>query len=416
MAGAGADWNAYNLPSIWSMIQTEDACTGADRVLSWMNLAAACRDQHRRLLAARDDLAEVWPPEKNSSARVFLRQLDLLAASLDQTLTRAEDTRVGLQGVFDALGAAQGTIRPLAQERAVVADDLVPRFVDHAEDEYDERARQAMRAAEAAIGEHGTQIQAPALYRLVSGESDGHLIGSDDDRPDPGAFAGGGSSDGALRAVPRPVAVPHDPPAPSAVAGPPADAGSSAGPGLGLAGVVAAPPLSAAGGGPPAPAPPGGQVPGGTVSAAVIGAGAGLPPTVGGVGRIGPGGVIGGPGGRGASVRGVGAASGRQGVGLRRPLPAGAVIGSAGPVGGLGGRAAPGKPAGGSGSARQVGGPGQLPGGAGRHAKDGDGDGEMPAGAVDQRWGVLVGVAPVIAANTAEPTHDPGPGVIGLDR
>ncbi|MEU4221419.1 hypothetical protein AB0F10_39505, partial [Actinoplanes sp. NPDC026623] len=249
MAGGGADWNAYNLPAIWSMIEPENVCTGADRVLGWMNLAAACRDQHRRLLAAREELAEVWSPDKNASARHFLRQLDLLAVSMDQTLTRAEDTRVGLQGVFEALSTAQSTIRPLAAERDVVAGDLIPRFLDHAEDEYDERARQAMREAEAAIGEHGRQIQAPALFQLGTGAS-----GRDPDLPDEegsesGAAAGDGPALGALRAEPRPVAVPHDPPAPSAAAVPPAGAGSSAGAGPGLAGVVQAPPVPAAGAG-----------------------------------------------------------------------------------------------------------------------------------------------------------------------
>nr|BFE71819.1 hypothetical protein GCM10020092_051200 [Actinoplanes digitatis] len=224
------------------MIQTENSCDGADRVLSWLNLASACREQHRRLLAAREELAEVWPPESNASARVFMRQLDLLAASLDQTLTRAEETRVGLQGVFDALGAAQSTIRPLVAERVVVSDDLVPRFLDHAEDEYDERARQAMREAEAAIAEHGTQIQAPALFRLGSDEDESRL-----ELPGqpPGSGPGGGPADGALRAVPRPVEVPHDPPAPSA------DPARSPGPGPELAGVVPGQP-PAGGGRPPA--------------------------------------------------------------------------------------------------------------------------------------------------------------------
>ncbi|MEU7901585.1 hypothetical protein [Actinoplanes sp. NPDC049118] len=393
MAGGGADWNAYNLPAIWSMIQPENACAGADRVLSWLNLATACRDQHRRLLAARADLAEVWPPESNASARVFMRQLDLLAASLDQTLTRAEDTRVGLQGVFDAIGAAQATIRPLAAERAVVSDDLIPRLLDHAEDGYDERARQAMREAEAAIGEHGTQIRAPALYLLQSDAT----VRADGlpEEAGPGASAGGGPAGGTLRAVPRPVAVPHDPPAPSAVPGP------APGPGPGLAGVAQAPPPPAAGAGGaalPPPVTPGAQVSGVAPPGLVIGAGLGLPSNAAAIGRAGAPGVAGGLGGPGAAARGSGVAL-RGASGARRPLPSGAVIGAAGPGGGIG-RAAP------------------VPalGGAGRGAGTGDGGGEAPAGAVDQRWGVPVGVAPVIAPDTAEPEHGPGPGVIGLDR
>nr|BFE71820.1 hypothetical protein GCM10020092_051210 [Actinoplanes digitatis] len=41
---------------------------------------------------------------------------------------------------------------------------------------------------------------------------------------------------------------------------------------------------------------------------------------------------------------------------------------------------------------------------------------EESVGGADQRWGVLAGVAPVIAPDLAVPEHGPGPGVIGLDR
>ncbi|MET8154284.1 hypothetical protein ACIBSW_34905 [Actinoplanes sp. NPDC049668] len=380
MAG-GADWDAYNLPAIWSMIQPENSCAGADRVLSWLNLASACREQHRRLLAAREELAEVWPPGSNASARVFLERLDLLAASLDETLNRAEQTRVGLQGVVDALGAAQTTIRPLVAERVVVSDDLVPRFLDHAEDEYDERARQAMREAEAAIAEHGTQIQAPELYRLRPDQPVGGLGLPDAGDSGPGGDSGAGSGpdDGALRAVPRPVEVPHDPPAPSSAPPP------SSGTGPELAGVVQAPssPVAASAG----------VLPGAVIGAGLgSGPGPGLPSSVAAAAGAG---LLGSPV---VPIRGAGAASGRLAAGARRPLPSGAVIGPAGPGVGVGGRAVPGR----------------APSGAGRGASTGDGEGQ--AGGADQRWGVLAGVAPVIAPDTAVPDHGPGPGVIGLDR
>jgi hypothetical protein len=38
------------------------------------------------------------------------------------------------------------------------------------------------------------------------------------------------------------------------------------------------------------------------------------------------------------------------------------------------------------------------------------------AGASDEVWPVREGVPPVIEASTEEPNHDPGPGVIGIDR
>jgi len=429
MAGGGANWDAYNLPAIWSMIQNENACTGADRVLAWQNLATTVRDQHRRLLAARESLAAVWPPEQNTSARVFMEHLDLLAASMDQTLTYAEDTRVGLQGVITAIGAAQSTIRPLVAERAEASHDLIPRFLDNAEDEYDERARQAMRAAESAISDHSAQIQAPTLYELRPGQGDTEselpadstsASGSGSD----GSSGAGGSGLGALRATPTPVAVPHDPPAPASPAdtterpsavGPagsaPPGSGTAVsdqpnGAGPGLAGAVITPPGAVPGAGngvvalqPPVGGPP---VPAGGVPGAVIGGGLGLVPTIGGANGLGSA-----PGMNPAGYGGVGtppghAAATRRAVPVRRGLPSGAVIGMAGPEGRLG--------------ARPVQGRQPLAGTPGRHGRHSESSTDLRVGEADQQWGVRHGVAPVITADTTQHDHRPGPGVIGLDQ
>ena len=62
---AGANWDNYNLPAIWAMLEPDNVCTGADKVLAWDSLATSVRDQHKRLQAAGQKLADAWPPEKN---------------------------------------------------------------------------------------------------------------------------------------------------------------------------------------------------------------------------------------------------------------------------------------------------------------------------------------------------------------
>jgi hypothetical protein len=367
---AGTNWGAYNLPAIWQMLQGENVCTGADRVLSWEGLATSVREQHRRMVKAGDDLAAVWPPEKNESAYVFLAEVEKLAASMQETLTCAENTRVGLRGVMEAIGVAQSTVRTLAAGRAQVSEDWVPRFIDHAEDEYDARAQLAMRDAEAAIADHSPQITAPALYSLGGGRGDTTTSLPDD---------GDGSST-AVRATPVPVAVPHDPVLPDL------------GIGLGLSGVTAPPaapvPGSGATVGPPAgPGPGGGGISGGPGPL-------GLVPGAGGPGGFGAG--FGVPGGR------VAAPGGRQAVPMRRGLPSGAVIGD-GELGG--GRSRGGQP--GQPPLAAQGGP--------RGRRDDTSDSSI-GGKADRRWEVLDGVAPVIAPVTTPGWHDPGPGVLGFDR
>ncbi len=290
------NWGAYNLPAIWQMLQPEDGGAGADRVLAWDGLATSVREQHRRLVRAGEDLAAVWPPETNASARAFLDRLGELATSMQETLTCAEDVRVGLRGVVKALDEAKRTMGALAADRALVSHDWIPRFIDHAEDEYDVRAQQVMARAEAAIADHTPQIKAPPLYAMSV---------------DPGAHAGaGGTNAAAVRATPVAVAAPHDPVLP----GTPTQAT-----GLELSGVPTTPALPPTG----AVAGPGQLAPPGPASGVLPGAVIGAVPAAGGRG-----GLLVTPGRPGGS-------GGRAAPPPRRALPSGAVLGQ----GGLAGRA-----------------------------------------------------------------------------
>jgi hypothetical protein len=402
-------WDAYNLPAIWTMLRHESTCDGVDRILDWDGLAHDVRTQHRRLKEAQAELAAAWPPEKNESARVFLDRIDILTASMDQTLRRAEDTRAGLRGIIEAIAEAQTTIKPLVDQRLEVGDDLIPRWADHAEDEYDAKAREAMTKAEAAIADYSSQIQAPTLYRAFDDDDE---TGSDI----PGTQAQGGA--------PKPVAVPHDPPPPSTVAAPPATGvGPVTGvtPGPSLAGVIAPPP--------PAPVPVPAAAPDFVAAPAA------------GSGPLGPGVTPFVPFPLQSGTRST--ASGRQPVPIRTALPSGAVIGATGTPARTGTTTGPATPhppvRPGPATPQTAGRPGpttsQTPGRPSSSAPQTPGrpspsaphskrpedrkpPGEEPADErnVDQTWDVREGVAPVIRPRRRRHHHGPGAGVIGIDR
>jgi len=397
---ADANWGSYNLPAIWEMIKHENVCDGADRVLSWDSLAQDGREQQRRLHQARDALASVWPPETNASARVFLEQIAQLVTSLDRTLSNAEDTRVGLRGIMEAIGTAQSTLSPLVEARQAASGDLIPRFIDHAEDDFDVAAQQAMREAEAAIRDHGSQIQAPPLYQLSPPKGT-----TDTDLPGDSTTSNGSSGPDrdSLQAAPVPVPIPHNPP--DLTSGGSSGSGSSTGTGVGpgLAGVapIIAPAAPGAGTSIAAPGlgsllpgnvPAGGGLPAGGTSGLVIGGGGALGFGRGGVARTGL-----------PSPRS-GLATGRQAVPVRRGLPSGATIGATEPgSGAIGGRGGVGRqPAGGQ--------------SAGRGSGSSDSGDELAGGEADVRWGVREGVPPVISPDMTAVDHHPGPGVIGYDE
>ena len=387
------DWGRYNLPAIWSLISDVDVCTGSDRVLAWDGLASAMRDQHKRLLTAADSLAAVWPPEKNDSARFFMQQVNGLADSMQETLQKAENTKAGLQGVIQAFSTAQATVRELASGREGVSNDWMPRFVDHAEDKYDEHAQAAMREAESAIQDHGSQIQSPSLFRMdpLRDENGHHLTG---DTGGSGAGSSSGNGTVGISASPRPVAVPMDPnsmipPGSSAANGGALGTDNDvSGAGPVLSGIAPGLPPTAGIGGPSA-----GPV-GGLPSTPPLGSGGGS----GGLGvlPIGAGGL--GSGTFGALPGGTRGA--RRPVSVRRGLPSGAVIGENSERGIAGERGATGAMPMGGGA-----------GGRGRDRGEGTIDGEA-----DQRWATYEGVVPVIKPDTTTVRHDPGPGVIGFDR
>lgn len=425
----GANWDAYNLPAIWSMLKSENACTGADRVLSWEGLAHDVRTQHRRLLDAKESLAAVWSPTQNASARIFLDRMSHLASSMNDTLTCAEDTRAGLRGVLEAISAAQMEVQPWVEVRQNATGDIIPRWADHAEDEYDEKARAAMRRAEAAIADHSTQIQSPPLYVPdpprdgpveILGEDDGGTTGA----PRSGGETSGASGAGSVGVKPVPVAVPHDPPPadrfphpstaePGMLPDTGAPGGISGGGGTGpdLAGVLPTPStLPPAGGN--------GLIPPG--AGALPGIGASVGPGIGGSGFLGvppgvlPGGGVGSGGGMPVPIGGGSAQAGRQAVPVRTAMPSGAVIGSpsAGARPSGSGRASsPGLGRAGSVTSGMVGQPPVGNRGRGNTTLD-----ESAEGKADQTWDVLDGVTPVIAPDTRPVRHDPGPGVLGFDR
>jgi hypothetical protein len=405
------DWGRYNLPAIRTLISDVDVCDGADRVLAWDGLAAAVRDQHTRLLAAADNLAAVWPPGKNDSALEFQRQVKGLADSMQETLKKAEDTKAGLGGVVQAFATAQSRVRELAAGREGVSDDWMPRFVDHAEDKYDEQAQAAMREAEAAIQDHGSQIQSPSLFQMRPFYDDGghHLTGGDGGSGRPSAESSAGSGSGnapaqpGLSASPRPVPVPVDPnsmvppPAPPPAVENPGSDGDSPGSGSGpvLSGISAAQPSVNGLGGPvasPIGTPPI-AAPSPTVSTFGPGVSSGVLP-------IGGGAFAPGVGVFGQAPGGAGGSDARRQVPVRRGLPSGAVIGEDSERGIGNGR-------GEAGAMPMAGGPGGRGGGR---------SGRVTDGKADQRWETDEGVAPVISPDTTPVRHDPGPGVIGFNR
>ena len=389
------------------MVEKEDHPESWRQVAALGSMAGLLDDQRRRLEQARDALKQAWPPEQNKSAAAFVSLIDDLLFNMAANRKTADANAGALSQVLEALRQAKVQIEPLYRAYVEKSDDWVPAWWDNAEDEIDEKARDAMRRAERIVAQPENVIAAPDLYEFKPRNFvDDPIGGAGGSGSGAGGtpLANGGASSGGGG-----ISVPHDPPPPLPVAEaagpggrpppatdvPPGSAGPS------LAGVIAPAPS----GSPPIGAPP-----------------AALPP-VAGTGFV--------PSAPGLVIGGIGAAGGR-------PAAGGGPRGLPGPTSGQGVSGRGGTPtakpvtpswlpppsgqpnvrgaAGGAGrgtSAQSSMMPALGSPGGQRRTGQGDHDGAFDP---DNPWATDQGVAPVIEPSRVHHRHEPGPGVIGWRR
>ena len=174
------NWGAFNTPRLWSMVMNEDEGPGRQQVSAWRTLAGSVRSQRTALLAARAELVAAWPPEDNESSAAFVQELDILIARLDTASSDADSTASGLDNILTAIQKAKTQIQPLWEEYKDKSDDLVPRWWDNAEDEIDEKARQAMISAERAVSDSVPLLKVPEKYELTIKDKIDELGGGED--------------------------------------------------------------------------------------------------------------------------------------------------------------------------------------------------------------------------------------------
>jgi hypothetical protein len=423
MAGGITNWDALDVPALWTMVAGEDDESHWRHVRAWWTTENMLLGYRKRLEACRDALMAKWPPERSEAAGAFVRRVNEMIISVNQTLDTASKNAGGLIGVSSALMAAKRELKPiydqwrqnediegttyLVDSDTVPVQSVIPDLGDNWRGKLNEAARKVVSDSEQALFESARRMEPPPSFRPIIDPPV-----PDDGGNAPATHASGGGL--------RPPVIP-----PPTLQGPP-----GAGPILtgGSNPLVPQPPYPGVPVPPNGPPTPGGPGPGGGPwFVPTPPTGPGLPP-----GRVlepgGPPGRILEPGGPASRGRLPGPAGefGTQGrfpgttAGERMPLAPGGVIGPQGgarttaggrPTGGAGRRVNPvggviGSGASGvtpSGHTFQIRDPAESRR-RGRRERD-----------PNDPWAVDEGVPPVIEPGP-EPRHDPGPGVIGIDR
>ncbi|GII21012.1 hypothetical protein [Planosporangium mesophilum] len=417
--GFCTNWAAYDLPVLWNSIKDEGRPENYEQGTSWQRTYELLAYHMSELQRCRDDLAAKWPRDQSPAAGVFLDYIDNLMGSMKQMSEDALANSSAVTGISTALLTARGEIKKLNDqwqeyEHKEKNPDKLLGFIPLGADVPDDwrkdlrnQAAKHMVEADTQVFQHTSKMVVPEVYQgppyFDSSWTPDSASGTSSA---PGGGAGGGSRVGGAGWARPPVIPPPTMPDPSFAESP---TGGAAAPVLsGGTSAPIAPPAPTPPAPPIAPAPPPGVItpplmpfPGGPTSStggavpaqrsggsAPVRAGAGSR-----AGGMAPGGVIGGapPAGRPAAAGGA------------RANPVGGVIGGGNAAGGPRTAAA-------GGNAMSGGAP--VGGRRGPNDRDGEGNRFDP----DDPWAVAEGVPGVLAPNLEREQHEPGPGVIGIDR
>jgi hypothetical protein len=426
--GSCTPWASYSLPELVGFLAYENDDLSWAQASTWQKTSELLDYYQVELKQKRDELAARWPPERSPAAKVFIDFVDGMLRSMEQTSAEAYETSRGVAGITGALAEAKNTIDDLHRRwREYENREKSPlvSFVDAFpggssltgvpsdwKRQLKAEATEVMYAADAAVLAYTGQIKVPTLFEPPVDRDPGTELPVGDGGSGSAASPGKGSS--RVPVIPIPPPVPEEPTLAGGFApdrsgtAPPAPAparpyfmDTPAGRALPPGGLIppdALPPLGWAGPGPTVPGQRpvrGPEVPTGTPPER-----AGMPgragmPVPGEPGQRGglPMAPMGGIASRPSSATGPGTAAGR------RVNPVGGVIGGRG---GESFRMA-------SGHTVTIGPRPTDQHHANRRAGPAVFDPHNP-------WAVAEGVLPVIEPAPEPRYHDPGPGVIGIDR
>ena len=376
--GAYTDWSGYDVPKLASFLD-EDLSAAWSQVRTWGQTYDLVSRHVEVLRRTRGALAAAWPPERSQAAQAFFSVLDELIASMDEMQGMAVTNGASLHGILTSLGDTKRTVDALHEQWKVVdaVESAKGEYYDPSSlDELNQQAQARMRTNDEAVIEYYPYLSVPTPYTPPHPRREkttGPMKGPDGPTPIGGKPSSGPTS--------RPPAIP--PVAPLASSGT-----STSGPTL-----SAAPRASLQG---ESAVHSGRQDSSSARDWSQVSAGAGLLDPSNrswfvetSSGRaLRPGGVIGGPSAEPSVVPGQQGTRQESGAGASVQEEPGRGIN---PVGGV------------------LGGP--LASGI-------QGDRRSRVGRLppETEWEVRTGVPPVLLPPPEPTKHDPGPGVIGIDR
>jgi hypothetical protein len=188
------NWNAYRLDEIWQMLRDENGRISWTQYYAWRRMATLCEEQADQLEKALRQLTERWPTRPGTAAHAFQLQVEALIASMRHSVEAANANRDAVHKITFHLGAARGQVanlldqaRQYASAEARLVDTIasmmgpgphtnpgsVPAALpapppDEWQRQLDQQARQIMAETDATIAAEATRLHVPTPYTFLS--------------------------------------------------------------------------------------------------------------------------------------------------------------------------------------------------------------------------------------------------------
>jgi hypothetical protein len=156
------DWSRYDVPTIAAMLLGDDDGESWRTVNAWLAAYETISVHQSQLTRAQTELSEAWPPDHSAAATAFLDMVGGLSASLAETADAAYGNARAVSNSLDALATARDTVASLHQQWHAQAATSSPEGAAWAKD-LNTKAQQIMRITDQAIFDNTQRLVVPPV-------------------------------------------------------------------------------------------------------------------------------------------------------------------------------------------------------------------------------------------------------------
>lgn len=161
-APMSTNWDGYDVPALWAMVESEQDWANREQVQAWMRMHDLLVSHQENLQRIRKAVADRWPPEGSGAARQVLARLDDLVSAAQTGSYAARSNASALSLLTDSLLEAKADIEPLHAQWQTAPPNQ--------REGLNRQARAIMAQTDKRVAEHGNQFQAPPDVGPLSDE------------------------------------------------------------------------------------------------------------------------------------------------------------------------------------------------------------------------------------------------------